>query len=91
MNSAQKTLANIPMALFYPAMAACVGVAGLAGSLVGRALPGESPPRFACDVAMAACMMCMRCVHSGGVGALHSRGGDEDEELFHFLLDDMRS
>lgn len=40
MDPAQSSLSNMPLAVFYPAMLAFVGVAGLLGAGVGRALPG---------------------------------------------------
>jgi hypothetical protein len=39
MDSVQKQLTNIPLPLFYPLAAACVGVAAIAGSLPGRFVP----------------------------------------------------
>lgn len=36
-----RTLASIPLPLFYPGVLALAAVAGLAGSTVGRGLPGN--------------------------------------------------
>ena len=41
MDSAQQSLSNIPLALFYPALLAFIGGSGFLGSLFGRALPGK--------------------------------------------------
>jgi hypothetical protein len=36
-----KTLASIPLALFYPGVVALAAAAGMIGSTVGKGLPGE--------------------------------------------------
>jgi hypothetical protein len=36
-----KTLASIPLALFYPGVVALAAAAGMFGNTVGRGLPGE--------------------------------------------------
>lgn len=40
MEATQKSLAGIPLAMFYPALLAFVGASGFIGSIVGRAMPG---------------------------------------------------
>jgi len=42
LDSNTRTLASIPLPLFYPGVLALAAVAGLAGSTVGKGLPGES-------------------------------------------------
>lgn len=37
-----KTLASIPLALFYPGVLALAAAAGMMGNTVGRGLPGEA-------------------------------------------------
>jgi hypothetical protein len=49
-----RTLASIPLVLFYPGVLALAAAAGLAGSTVGRGLPGERAGRC-CAVAAALC------------------------------------
>jgi hypothetical protein len=38
-----RTLASIPLPLFYPGVLALAAAAGLLGSTVGKGLPGEMP------------------------------------------------
>ena len=46
----QALLSSIPWPLFYPAMLACLGLAGGAGFGAGRALPGAGGRSIACPV-----------------------------------------
>jgi hypothetical protein len=41
MESDVRTLASIPLALFYPGVLAAAAAAGYVGGMVGRSLPGE--------------------------------------------------
>jgi len=78
-------LASVPLALFWPLVAACAALAGLAGAALGRAAPLSREARDATAVAVGAAAAV--AVAAAGVQAKKKRDGAAVIDLYNTLAD----